>query len=1671
MKKIILLTSMLLCSLVVFANYTGTVTTSQSELTFSTKNGYNVVSLKGNQYTNTIGHPEMPVKTLSFLIPIDQKVSSIVINNTTVQQISGNYTIYPVQTPVPNTPATASAGFDNPDPSIYNSTNPYPGITYSTKSDGYPMGYHVVTINFYPVQFIPANHILNLYTSINFTIVYASNTNAVLRPNRQSVYSNNLSKTYIKSMVANPNDLSTVTGGAREVVINTGTSTQNIRGMSPTNLNSIPDYIIITSNALIGTSTTGFQKLADWKTQKGVNTMIVKIQDIYSNYPGYDNAEKIRNYLKDVYLNFGSSYVLLGGDVKDGSGIELIPTRFAYIEPDPYTGLPVFKETDYYYATVQNYWNDDGDNLFGENSDSPDMEMAFLVGRAPVRTITEASNFSNKIIRYENLKDTNNVQLSNINYVKNLSYWLGLTKAHGPYGPFAYTNLDAMNAMNEPSGLIPSPKYRLLKLYDSTETYPGSFVINSTQAKNSLNTGWATFGQSYGMNHIFYHLDHSGPEGMSTGSTIGGGGVGVGDMDALTKGSYYGIFYSDGCDVNSFASDNSVSKHYLNKINGGGVAFIGNTSYGWGGDDATFRTFFMDALYSDTKLSGLQKYDNGNYRMGYLNWYSAYPEGPRYLKSKALVGDPEMMVWTDAPQTLGLTATYSAANKNITGTISGLTFVATPTVVVTITAWKGTEIWQTKDINATTASVAYTLSNVLAHTTGNITVTATAHNYIPKVNTINVSSISGAHPYMLSYVIDDDNTGGSAGNSDAFPDAGETIQLPVSLKNSGSATASTVTARLTWKAAPYQTQSGANATITINPTYSVSAYGNITAGQTVTNTSSPFRFTVNKNAFDNMSPRPLTQFIKFALTTLINGVTFSTDTFIIQITEPHLVKGENTVTGTLAAGSSNQLKIKLYNKGLSTASNLTTSTLSKTSANITLTNAGSAYPNITGVNTANNFGSNNTAYTFTLTNTYTPTQTFTLTVTNTLGKTWTFPNFNLSKPVINTAVSKIAHFGYSASIEPFWNIALTTTVAIQGYNLYKSLTSAGTYSIQNTNILPYASYLDKNVLPLTQYYYKVTVVDINGNESSPYPAGGYLASTTIPIHATTLPSPGWPVTPEPTSNSTTGGRCEGSPITYDLQEDLTGSKEIFFTSGFDQVGGVWAFKNDGSRWYSIAPLITGYIDLHKGTSASPAIADIDNDGQTELAVTHGGSQLFAYKTTMAPVAPSNQPNFPLSVSGSSVAKGVVYSDIDNDGKLEIIRSSDNDLKVFNSDGTVHAGWTNITGYNCGFSMPVAFDFNGDGKKEIVVGCTGNGARPAGLYIFKEDGTNYGASNPVYNALASGDRCDFPPVVADINNDGSYDVLFISAQGTTAKIFAFNPQPSPLTGSLVTGWNNSNHQFTITSIDLGACPNGVGTNNSSTTCTCCGLFSGNLSVGDLNKDGNLEVVAGNGGILHVWDKAGVLKCDITIPIGYTTNAYKTPIIADVDGFPSDLEVIVSGKAPDPSPGSSIYAFKIDLTQQPSLVSNAKGFPISIPEAIGNSPCVDDIDNNQKNELIVTTGTKFYVWDSPGASVNNVYGWTSYRHDNLNSGVFNSADGGLVIGNDNYLQNITISTNTNNLFRYYTGQNILAGYDVTNKKTFGDVLFMNNGTNIILEGTNSVLLKNNITIPVGCTFEIR
>ena len=92
MKRNIITIVVLLCtSTLVFADYSGSVNTNETELSFSQKDGYDVIRLEKNNFTEEIGSPQLPVKILEYVIPVDMNVKDIIINSSEQVQIYGTY--------------------------------------------------------------------------------------------------------------------------------------------------------------------------------------------------------------------------------------------------------------------------------------------------------------------------------------------------------------------------------------------------------------------------------------------------------------------------------------------------------------------------------------------------------------------------------------------------------------------------------------------------------------------------------------------------------------------------------------------------------------------------------------------------------------------------------------------------------------------------------------------------------------------------------------------------------------------------------------------------------------------------------------------------------------------------------------------------------------------------------------------------------------------------------------------------------------------------------------------------------------------------------------------------------------------------------------------------------------------------------------------------------------------------------------------------------------------------------------------------------------------------------------------------------------------------------------------------------------------------------------------
>lgn len=1526
-------------------------TLQQYELIFQKNDIFDELITKDNTFTDEIGNPKLPVHFESFVVPFDATVTGIQINSVTIQKIKGNFNIYPTQPPR-YLDGSDQPAFVEPNPDVYNSSEPYPGKTVEIVSDEYMHGYHVVTVKIYPVEYFPKSQKINIQ-NVSYTINYSSSklkNSSIIQSEKQSYKRAELAKQYIKWHVKNAYDVDNFKNknvriinesSSLNYVDNTDEKTMMLKSTSAIE-ELVPDYIIITNNALKPT----FQILAGWKTKKGVPTIIKTVEEIEPNYPGSDLPEKIRNYLKEAYSKWGADlFILLGGDVN------IVPAR---MKPNKvistYTDFYLMKPTDLYYTTIGGTWNANNNNIYGEeNFDNIDYGRDFYLGRAPVENIQEANIFVNKIITYEkaynvsNLNYYNNILIANGFHSKNecgvlyseeksglkeicdnfmsanINKWFMFDDHYcNPIGPYAYEPYEREYC--NPDDPTVSEYVR------GGDCIKGDVELSKNNFIAALNNGGSS---GLGYFHIVYHKDHSGTTGMGTSSTDKEQSIKLDDFDNLTNGhygAYYQILMSGGCSPATFTQD-CMGERYINNANGGGVAFIGNSDEADAGYWNQLQGF-VNSIYETTGHPSSGRFDIG------CAFQSAIEMNPVPNWRLTLLGDPEMQIWTYTPQTLSVTVsptTIVSGENTIIVTLNNLPYGKTATICLQ----KGDEGYATKTVS-TSGNYYFTFT---PHTSGQIYVTVTAHNYKPYENTITVNTNQNQNIYISNLIFDDDKTGGSRGNNDQQVDAGETIELTIELKNNGATSASNVSATLT--------SSSTHVSISGNQ----SSFGNIASGGTKTSLSK-YVFTINKNApeilVNDLNPA------KFYLQITDGASNSYTDVFNIDVFAPEIEQANKTIVTTsdgdkiIEPNETVTINIDLFNQGKAQAT-VIKGLLSGNSSYITSCSATYRYyPAIGKFGT----GTNTSVYQFTVSPYYTEGQAldFILQVENEYLKKWSF-NFNLLDKPAKINISTIDFIANTTEIELFW----TPYTNIGGYNIYRcdadvNGNPVGNYQKINTFPVPAAYFKDFGLNELTKYLYKISSVSITRNESELSDA--FLAWTSYPQKGL------FPIQ----MDIQNGFDIRSSINVADINNDNL--LEIFTTIKVDNKNSyIIGLNHYGAELYDIdgnGTTYNGFVHVDGNVESLLAIGDLDVTGNYQvISSTRDASSSPANYFYCHSVNDNNHDNIPdllwYDEFSNRTYRGPIISNIDNssDGSMEVIFYGEwDDIVVYKSNGQIMLS-INIKG---SYGAPAVADIDNDGDKEIIIG------NSAGICIFHHNGTIYGSGLPFYSL--TGYKLGSSIIVCDIDNDSDKEILTSALKldyPHEGRIVALHHN-----GIVVSGWNG-NQKI--------AYPNN--------------WHSQDISVGDLNNDGNIEVVAIGTNIVKVWSKSGTLIS--STDVNNLDPGKLTPILADVD---NDAEIeIIFGSTIE----AKIYALNMNGTK-------VFGFPLQIDEPLQGSPCVADVDNNGKNEIIAGSGNKIYMWRTSGNSQS--IEWGSERHDSHNTGVYHELCPPVII-----TSNTTWTTNKN------------------------------------------------------------
>ena len=163
------------------------------------------------------------------------------------------------------------------------------------------------------------------------------------------------------------------------------------------------DLVIISPESY----STALQPLITHKNNRNVKTLLKYVDDIYISYPGRDQPEQIKYFIKDAKETWNITYVLLVG------GASQIPCRYTNIYFDyDYQNEWIFP-SDLYYADLYfsngsfSSWDTNNNNLFSEYNwsgryDILDLDPDVYIGRLPCTNTQEVTSVVNKIITYEN---------------------------------------------------------------------------------------------------------------------------------------------------------------------------------------------------------------------------------------------------------------------------------------------------------------------------------------------------------------------------------------------------------------------------------------------------------------------------------------------------------------------------------------------------------------------------------------------------------------------------------------------------------------------------------------------------------------------------------------------------------------------------------------------------------------------------------------------------------------------------------------------------------------------------------------------------------------------------------------------------------------------------------------------------------------------------------------------------------------------------------------------------------------------------------------------------------------------------------------------------------------------------------------------------------------------
>ncbi len=516
--------------------------------------GWNLRTDNGYPLIMEAGNPALPYVPVRLLVPFGMRVADVVVTKSEARVIATGIMLDHVREPQPVSLPSPDQTLRNT--AVWNADLPYPAKDYDYLGSQYYRGYQIALMNVYPWRYNPVSRQILASQEVSISLVLTPDIE-LARDKAKFITYDDRTLQMLTLMVKNPELASTYRFA-------TAYSDNNPRSRL-IDLSNPKKMIIITDSI----RAPWFNDYVTWRNAQGISTGVFLTNDIYSEYTGVDNADKVRNFIIDAYHTWANSpiplqYVILGGDD------EVVPERGVFGQVGQYTDLRM--PSDLYFSNLDGNWNTNGNNIYGEVADQVDYIPEVHIGRFTAETQIEFDNIFRKTRYYvDNRSYSNNIAIM---FGENLN-WNPLT-----WG---------CDYKDDVAQYIPD-NYYLITHYQRDGTYSGSIVFNAIQ--NGAN--------------VMNHMGHANENYL-----MGQGGSTVQQM----TNTEYGFLYSQGCYPAAFdqrtSGDGEAVGEHLGMASGGVFAFIGNTRYGWympgsinGPSQYYDRSYFIGM------------FDNGHTRLG-----------------------------------------------------------------------------------------------------------------------------------------------------------------------------------------------------------------------------------------------------------------------------------------------------------------------------------------------------------------------------------------------------------------------------------------------------------------------------------------------------------------------------------------------------------------------------------------------------------------------------------------------------------------------------------------------------------------------------------------------------------------------------------------------------------------------------------------------------------------------------------------------------------------------------------------------------------------------------------------------------------------------------------------------------------------------------------------------